>query len=181
RAIGDGVAHLAWETDTFAYAEAYDERTGRYRGLIAGQRITLTPDSHGLVVKPDVARRQMDTEAHAAPSRTGYDPGGAGSMAEYGSEGAIAPPSTKLRETPDQANPVFRRFHGVVSLDPNRVGRDAGQIAQELIAHLVAHGADVQIMLAIDAHFPDGVPDDLRRIVTENSRALRVQGGFEQE
>ncbi|MGQ9927402.1 MAG: hypothetical protein ACUVS4_11075, partial [Chloroflexaceae bacterium] len=69
-----------------------------------------------------------------------------------------------------------------VSLDPNRVGRDAGQIAQEIIAHLVAqHGADVQITLDIDARFPNGVPDDLLRIVTENSRVLRVRGGFEHD
>ena len=36
RAIENGVADIGWEQETFAYAQAFDEATGRYRGLIAG-------------------------------------------------------------------------------------------------------------------------------------------------
>jgi hypothetical protein len=36
-----GVALLSWEQDTFAYADGYDEATGRYRGLRSAQRIDL--------------------------------------------------------------------------------------------------------------------------------------------
>src|SRR5207245_2293112 len=58
-AIRDGVGLLTWSTDSFAYAESYDEAAKRYRGLRSAQTITISADSSGLVVKPDVARKQM--------------------------------------------------------------------------------------------------------------------------
>ena len=42
QAIRDGVALLTWQSDTFAYAESYDEGAGRYRGLRAGQVVSLS-------------------------------------------------------------------------------------------------------------------------------------------
>jgi hypothetical protein len=70
-----------------------------------------------------------------------------------------------------------------VALDAARVGRDAGKIAEEVIAHLVAlPGARVQVTLEIEATVSDGVPDNVQRIVTENSRTLRFTNhGFERE
>jgi hypothetical protein len=47
--------------------------------------------------------------------------------------------------------------------------RDAGQIAEEVIAH--SSGARVTVTLGIEAESPDGVPDEVVRIVSENSRA----------
>jgi hypothetical protein len=63
------------------------------------------------------------------------------------------------------------------------VGRDAGTIAQEVIAHLTSLiGSKVEITLDITATIPDGVPGDVVRIVTENCRTLKFDThGFEDE
>jgi hypothetical protein len=76
-----------------------------------------------------------------------------------------------------------RRFYGTVQLDPARVGRDASHIADEVIAHLVGQlGAEVTVTLEIEARLPDGAPDQVVRIVTENSRTLKfTTHGFERE
>jgi hypothetical protein len=81
------------------------------------------------------------------------------------------------------APPQPRRFHGSVTLDPARVGRDAGRIADEVITHLVGLvGASVKVTLEIEADIPDGAPDTVVRTVTENSRTLKFdQAGFERE
>jgi hypothetical protein len=81
------------------------------------------------------------------------------------------------------AAPKARRYFGTVTLDPNRVARDAGRIAEEVIAHLGAlPNATVQVTLEISADVPAGVPDQVVRIVTENSRTLRFDNhGFEQD
>ncbi len=92
-------------------------------------------------------------------------------------------------QAPDQpAVPVQptkpKRFHGTVLLDPARVGRDASKIADEVITHLVALvGSNVKITLDIDAEIPSGVPDNVVRTVTENSRTLKFvsNSGFEKE
>ena len=68
-------------------------------------------------------------------------------------------------------------------LDPERVGRDASRIAEEVISHLTAlSGADVTVTLEIEAALPNGTPDHVVRIVTENSRTLKFKSqGFEKE
>ena len=70
-----------------------------------------------------------------------------------------------------------------VALDPTRVGRDAGRIADEVIAHLAGLvGAKVEVTLEIEATMPDGAPEHVVRTVTENSRTLRFTSqGFERE
>ncbi len=79
--------------------------------------------------------------------------------------------------------PPLRRYHGTVTLDPARVGRDASRIADEVIAHLAALvGADVRVTLEIEAEIPSGAPENVVRTVTENGRTLKFSSqGFEQE
>ena len=185
QAIRGGVALLTWQVDGFAYADSYDEASQRYRGLQGGQVISLSADSGGLVVKPDVARRQLEDEAQkpAPPGNGGEGTGdrgeGRGKREEArGNRGEAAVPSSS-------AVPAVRlkRFHGTVELDPARVGRDASVIAEEVIGHLVGLvGARVSVTLEIEAFVPEGAPEQAVRAVTENSRTLRFTShGFEPE
>jgi hypothetical protein len=70
-----------------------------------------------------------------------------------------------------------------VSLDPARAGRDASRIAEEVIAHLSGlMDAEVEVTIEIEARIPSGVPDQVVRTVTENSRVLKFTShGFERE
>lgn len=68
-AIESGLALLTWEKDAFAYADSYDESEKRYRGLKHGGQLYISADDTGLLVKPEVARQQVDAEtAPTAPS-----------------------------------------------------------------------------------------------------------------
>ena len=171
QAIRDGVALLTWQSDTFAYAESYDETAHRYRGLRAGQMVSVLPESGALLVKPDAARRQMDAEAAplAAPGTLPESPPG-------------KPDEMGEPTTPKQVA-LPRRFHGSVTLDTARVGRDAGRIAEEVIAHLSGLvGAEVTVTMEIHAEVPAGAPDNVVRTVTENCRTLKFSDqGFERE
>ena len=172
-AIRDGFSLLTWEKDSFAYAETYDEGAGRYRGLRGGQQVSLVDaDNPGLLVKSDVARKQLDAEARPGPTPpvdgpTPIPPG---------------PGPGPLPPIPPEA-PKPKRFHGTVSLDPERVGRDASRIADEVISHLSGLvGANVNVTLEIEAEIPNGAPDNVVRTVTENSRTLKFKNqGFEKE
>jgi predicted nucleotidyltransferase len=182
QALRDGVALLTWQPDTFAFAESYDEAAGRYRGLRGGQMLSASPESTGLLVKPDVARRQLDAEVPptaAGSAGTGGSTGDALALA-----GVTVPPSgAALGMTPASAAALPHRFHGTVALDPARVGRDASRIADEVIAHLSGLvGAQVRVTLEIEAEIPSGAPDHVVRTVTENSRTLKFTSqGFEKE
>ncbi len=184
-AIRDGVALMFWQTDTFAYAESYDEVAARYRGLRGGQAVSLSADSAGLLVKPDVAQRQIDVEtAPVAPGGVAGGEAGAGAGAGAGGGASSPTYSGSTGAVPDViATPLPRRFHGTVRLDPTRVGRDASRIADEVIAHLAGQvGAEVTVTLEIDATLADGASDQLVRTVTENSRTLKFTShGFESD
>jgi hypothetical protein len=177
-AIREGVGLLTWPNDTFAYADSFDEATGRYRGLRAGQNITLSLGNlSGLLVKPEVARRQKEQESQATGSASPTT--GAGPLPPAASEDAVSVGSDSATAV---AAPIAKRYHGSVTLDPTRVGRDAGRIADEVISHLVGLvGSDVKVTLEIQATMPSGAPDGVVRIVTENSRTLKFTShGFEQ-
>ncbi len=174
-AIQDGLGLLLWTDESFAYADAFDEATSRYRGLRCGRAVALlSPESDGLLVKPEVAIAQQESEPAAAASRLGGAEPGVSASAGAGTspEPAPAPPEQKAR-----------RFHGAVALDATRVGRDASQIADEVIAHLAGLvGAKVTVTLEIEAEIPSGAPDHVVRTVTENSRTLKFASqGFERE
>ena len=174
-AVADGVGLLTWSDETFGYADSVDEKAGRYRGLRGGQPISVPDvDAAGVLVKPDVARRQLDAEQATAvvPRAAGGD--------GTDDSGTVPEPRPAPLPAPD-ARPT--RFHGNVSLDATRAGRDASRIADEVITHLAGLvGTNVTLTLEIDADIPDGAPDHVVRTVTENSRTLKFNShGFERE
>jgi predicted AAA+ superfamily ATPase len=172
-AIRAGLALLTWEQDAFAYAEGYDESASRYRGLRSGVQIPLTADDAGLLVRPEVARRQIDQET--TPS--GPTIPGPGPVKPPEGTQPITEPSGPVQP------PKPKRYHGTAALDSERVGRDAGRIAEEVITHLTGLvGSSVRVTLEIEAEIPQGAPDNVVRTVTENSHTLRfTSSGFETE
>ncbi len=163
KALGAGVGLLTWQLDAFAYAEAFDEHSGRYLGLQGGRLIELACDDTGLIVKPDVAHTQMQADAETiGPVTPPVDPPSPG-------HSPLPQPTTA---------PVHRRYQGTVRLDPTRVGRDASQIAEEVVAHLVGlTGAEVTVTIDIEAVLPDGATVEVIRTVTENSATLNFERG----
>jgi hypothetical protein len=169
-AIRDGVGLLTWEKDSFAYADDFDEKAGRYRGLRHGQLASLSSGSLiGLLVRPEITKQQLELETKA-PSN----------------EGVPKPNGPRPDPEPSRPGPAKhgpRRFHGTVTLDPTRVGRDAGRIADEIVSHLTGlMSSTVKVTLEIDAEIPSGAPDQVVRTVTENCRTLKFASqGFEVE
>lgn len=177
--VRQGAGSLTWK-DFYAYASAYDESTGRYQGLVAGQIPHVTLDSASVIVKPDVAAAQLAKDAEQQAGGI-YTPSGDSVEGQPALEGIFAvdvpagatlqPPTVKLT-----------RFHGSVALDPSRMGRDAGRIAEEVVSHLsTLQGAKVQVTLEIQVEMPNGAPEDIVRIVQENSNTLKFKSqGFEE-
>ena len=172
--VKDGIVRLTWRDDTFGYADAWDDERKRYRGLAAGTSVSVSLGGDAVLVRPDVADKQLDAEASTAEKASPAavtTPGGASVAAD-----APAPPA--------DAPPVTRRFHGSVTLDPDRLIRRFGDVAQEVIQHLsTTPGAKVSVTVEVQAELPEGAPDHVVRTVNENCRdpevrELRVRGGL---
>jgi predicted AAA+ superfamily ATPase len=178
-AIAEGLELLTWERESFAYAEGWDEVGQRFRALRCGQRVVITEDTAGVLVKPEPARRQYEADRTPAPSP---QPGAGGTQATGTTSATSSGETPAVGGTPVEP-PKLKRFHGTVQLDPQRVGRDAGTIAQEVISHLAGIiGADVKVTIEIDAFVPSGASEQVVRTVTENCRTLKFTSqGFEAE
>jgi len=164
--ISEGLGLTSWSTDTFAYADVHDKDKNRYAGLIGGKsKIFSTPQ--GLLVRPDIAIKQLEQESQetTTPSVSSGSSDGSGTTSD-------SQPKKKLR-----------RFYGNVRLKLSSVGGDAGRINEEIIQHLsLLEGAKVKVHLEIEADLPDGAPDNVVRTVVENCNALKFENsGFEEE
>jgi hypothetical protein len=174
-AIRNGLPLLTWEQDSFAFADSYDEATSRYRGLQAGRQVSIPDaDSPALLVKPEMAAEQLARETSTASYPTGTP---------AASDQANGTATSSVRSETPAAPRTLKRFHGSVRLDPTRLGRDAGRIAEEIVQHLTTlPGSDAEITLEIHADVPSGAPDNVVRTVTENCRTLKFKDfGFEEE
>ena len=170
QAIQEGVQQTTW-AEHFAYAEGYDEEKSRYLGLKAGQLTSVVLDAHSLIVKQEAAKRQLEEEKEEPIP---------GVKKETGEkEPDEKEPGEKKPEEPTKP----RRFHGSISLDATRLGRDAGKVGEEIVQHLSALvGAEVEVTIEISAKIPDGTPDHVVRTVTENCNTLHFTNyGFEEE
>ncbi|HNS51670.1 MAG TPA: Swt1 family HEPN domain-containing protein [Anaerolineae bacterium] len=179
-AVRDGLGLMLWATDSFAYADAYDEAAGRYRGLRCGPAEAGRVDPQpGLLVRAEAAVKQRTAEAQPEPGKVG----------PVGDDQVKTPAAGQERTLPKQPDAVTlspsgpKRFHGTVVLDATRMGRDAGRIAEEVVGHLAGlTGARVTVTLEIEAEIPSGAPESVVRTVTENGRTLKFASqAFEAE
>jgi len=176
-AVQDGVGLLTWENDTFAYADGWDEDAKRYTGLRAGTSVLLGCDSSALLVKPGVARKQMDAEKPVPP------PPGPGPTPPGPVPPGPTPPGSGPGPTPPPEPASPTRFFGTVRIDATRMSRDAGKLAEEVVQHLAKQlRSDVSVTIEVAASAPDGYSEDVVRTVTENCRTLKFDSaGFETE
>jgi predicted AAA+ superfamily ATPase len=173
-AMMDGVKSIAWETETFAFAEMFDQAKNEYKGVKFGEGIIITSDDSGLIIKSEqaiTAREKTSTIPNSVP--------GPGHVIQPNPIGG----STSSSGNAPAPQTLPKRFYGSIELDPLRVNRDAGKIAEEVIAHLNGLiDANVSITLEISAEVPSGVSDQIVRIVSENCRSLNFKAhGFEKE
>ena len=162
-AVREGASVLLIQ-DTFATAEDYDEAAGRYLGLRVGGGAPSAIDNRTCLVKMDVARKQVaeDTRKTGDDGTTDADNG-----TDTGGDDADNGADRKKERTKPTA------FVGSVRLG-QVVGRDAARVADEVIAHLAAlPGADVEVSLEITVRTPQGVSEEVVRIVSENANALK--------
>jgi len=160
-AIHTGIGLVTWKQDSFAYAESYDEASGRFRGLQGGKSIMISLEGSGLIVKSDIAAAQLDQEAAEVKPNEPEKP-----------KPGTSYPSPKPSE-PVEEPTKSKRLYGDVELNAIRFYRDAESIEKEVLKHLTSlKGVDVKITLHIEAESIEGFTADTERTIKENGRTL---------
>ena len=174
-AISEGLHSI----DYFAYADNVDDN-GKYLGLVfGGGRSSIINDGYSVLVKPDVARRQIEEARKGPAGEDGAAEGGDGGKVVKGEEEA------GVGQSGETVRPrrKIRRFYGTVDIDPMRAGRDAASIAESVIQHLgLEKDAEVKVTIEIVANMPNGAGERTIRTVSENCKTLKFkQFDFEEE
>ncbi|MCB1017436.1 MAG: hypothetical protein KDB10_20280, partial [Acidimicrobiales bacterium] len=172
--VKTGPSSLTWETDGFATADAFDD--GVYRGLVRAEHAPVVT-AQTLVVRPEIAKAQ--------PARDHEDSGSEAPVAQVDGteprEGLRAAGAAAGGDASDEKTTGPRRFYASVELDPLRLNRDFGKVAEEVVAHLTGLlGTDVSVTVEIQATNDEPFPDAVVRTVAENARTLKFEDhGFE--
>lgn len=178
-AMREGVSSVTWRTDTFAFAEGFDEAKARYLGLRGGQILAFGSDAVGLLVKSATADAQLEAERPSPKPVVG----GSETLGGVRPSGGTKPgaPTAGGGSTPTAAPPTH--FFGSANVDAARISRDVGIIANEIIQHLASlPNSEISVTVEIQAHVPGGVPDYVVRTVSENCRTLKFKSqSFESE
>lgn len=173
--IFQGVA----SSEFFALAASFNGE--RYVDLKYNKAV-FSINSSDLLVKVEVAKKQLDEERKAAEEQLGGDSqtagngwptssstGGGSTTDNFGQKG----PADILPTA--QEGPKNKHFFMSVKLDNTRVNRDMNNYLQEIIQHLMSvDGADVDMRLEVQVDASKGIPDTTVRTVTENCRTLKV-------
>lgn len=165
----------SWATEGVAVAEAFDDATGRYVGLVAGAMAGAVRGST-LLVRADRARLQQVADAVEELSRIATEASHREGSSEHGLDGASG---DLVAEVPEPI--AARRFYATIVVDATRLPMEAARINTEVLAHLNAlDGAEMEITIEVRATLKEGFPDETVRIVGENATALHFRDhGFE--
>lgn len=170
--VKQGAAQVLWEHQGWGVAQGYDQATGRYLGLVAGD-LAVTVTGTSVLVAPARARAQLDADQRQAsqPSTDG------------------APVDTAPDTTTDVAGGTGtgvaevrkRRFFGVVEIDPERPAREFTKVTDEVIGQLArVIGTRVTIRVEVEATNDEGFDAKVVRDISENAITLKFeQYGFE--
>lgn len=170
-AISNGLSMISWETDSFAYADGWDENDKRYKGLREGYTSGYSICNEGLIVKPDVASIQL--EAAKRKKEEELTPNPVPGITGNNGSGRVIDKGNGIK-VPDPA--VDRRFYARAKIDPTRMIKEVNDIANGVVQLLAReNGSDVDIIIEINVRLPKSASEKLKMDVTENCRTLKFQ------
>lgn len=187
-AIASVMSDIGWESGGFALAADYDALRGDFVDLrlpFEDEAPQITDTT--LLVSPALARAQRGREeaerATAAGGESGRPSTGTGRSAapRSAADGATPPRGGGATASPahEETRIANVRFEGMTELDPGKdIAAQLTQLAEEIIAHLRAGGADgLSIEVSIEASRYSGFDASTVRTVTENARTLGLKPG----
>lgn len=134
-----------------------------------------------LLVKPSVAKAQIEKQKAAASSQVGGQ--AATTSGTGGSSGDTASGQSGTGNEPaSQPTVANKHFFMSAEVDPVRVNKVISTYVDEIIRHLMqVDGATVELKLDVDVVAPDGIPSTTVRTVSENCKTLKITDfGFDE-
>ncbi|TVQ70064.1 MAG: hypothetical protein EA363_08510, partial [Balneolaceae bacterium] len=145
-------------------ASEADAASSENKGTLITENVMAPLDVQKELLRSESSSLQItnDTNGNAEKSDNGVKANGLASAIENGKE------AVKGNEAVNGNGKLLHNFHQRITLDPEQAGYDAGLITELLIHHLSEKaGVEVTVTLEINAKLPDGLEQELARIMME--------------
>ena len=184
--LGQAIRTGASSKDFFG--TAYGQDGDKYIGFHVGESNVQLDDTL-LLIEPNAAgeyaaalQRAREAEEAAkrerdADSNGGGNTGGDSTPGTTGTDsttGGTGPTGGTGKTEPGPTPPAkSKSFHGSIQIKPSAAKMNLVQVAEEIISILAGDpNANLEITLEINAEFPSGASDQIKRAVSENANAL---------
>lgn len=184
--LEDAISRGLASDEYFGISAGYSD--GRYMELTMGEARSFINQSD-LLVKPDVAHKQIAAEQEAARRRAEKEASGSSG----GTDGpdVVVTPLTEPEETPNldgsgtmttqdwevKPKPSADKTSFAMSakLDNTRINRNVQNIVEEIVSQLnLLDGVDVELTLEVRAKAETGIPVPTIRAISENCSTLGI-------
>jgi len=129
---------------------------------------TTAKSSNGVIINGLSSAKLKGKEAADGKQAANGKETANGSEAANGKETANGSETVNGKKSDNGNGKQFQTFHQRIALDPDQAGYDAGLITELLIHHLSEKaGVEVTVTLEINAKLPDGLEQELARIMME--------------
>ncbi|PJF35651.1 MAG: hypothetical protein CUN49_09450 [Candidatus Thermofonsia Clade 1 bacterium] len=174
---GEALLHAVRESvkeGLLGYARRVREN-GKYEGLVLGSQADVQLSEEAVIVRPEVARAQLEAAQPAAASSA--------IPFRFGLEVPERSASSDEVHTAQPLPIVKRRYHGRVKLNPLHANAEMSSVVEEILKHFLNFSdAQVELELEISARRAEGFDESLMRDINENSRSLKFTSyGFEED
>ena len=167
----------AGSRDFFAIANG--EHDGKFDGFRFGDPHIQLDDTL-LLIEPaaaaayEAAHRAPVSQPDPTPSVTPSSPDPIKGDGVSEEPGGMPPAHPTASPTP--ADPPKKFFSGAADINPATVKMKLQELAEEIILVLASDPtATLKVSVEIDAEFPGGASDPIRRAVSENAKQLRLK------
>ena len=159
------------------FGTAQGQKNGHFEGFQFGKGVESVDDTM-LLIEPEVARQYAsDQEALIAVARQKDGKSEDSGAIPDGGVGITGPVKRTDVVGPGPAPVVkMKSFRGSVEVDASLAKSQLNTLADEVIKWLASDpNATVRITLEIDAEFPNGASDNIKRSVSENATILKFK------
>ena len=127
-----------------------------------------------LLIEPEAARRyEANLSVSPKPSSVIVEGGTPQQTAVLGQSTLFQPSVGGLDAVAKTGSGKPKSFYGSVEVSPATAKMRLVQLAEEIVSNLVADPlAELKITVEINANFPNGASDQIRRAVSENAKSL---------
>jgi hypothetical protein len=155
------------------FGTAYGQHEGEYDGFKLGDPNVQLDDTL-LLIAPDAANRYQTSLLEVLASKSNNINGSNQSSKEMSTEKEAAPRdgACVVREV----SQMTKVFYGCAEVNPATAKMRMVQLADEITSILASDPqAELKITVEINANFPHGVSDQIKRAVSENAKSLALK------